>query len=233
MYNDAMKHFLFSSLLHFVYPNRCLLCHERLPAERKESICTACAREFFAAGPLPLRRTPEESSCGWAAAEYSPAVRRLIGRFKFNGRYSLARPMASLMLLSLRRGPLAPPIGYDAVSWIPVSPLRLWTRGYDQSRLLAREFARMLGLPLLRTLRKHRHNRKQSTLDAEARMKNVSGVYTLHRRADVRGKRILLLDDIFTTGATMREALAVLQNAGANPQGVTFARASLRRQARK
>lgn len=105
---------------------------------------------------------------------------------------------------------------YDLVTWVPLSRRRLRERGYDQARLLARSTARELGLPLTPTLHKQRNTQPQSgTGDAAKRRANIAGAYRMKQGADVTGKRVLLMDDIVTTGATLSECARVLGKAGA------------------
>ena len=105
---------------------------------------------------------------------------------------------------------------YDLVTWVPLSRRRLRERGYDQARLLAKATAKELGLPLTPTLHKQRNTQPQSgTGDAAKRRANITGAYRMKRGADVAGKRVLLIDDIVTTGATLSECARVLGKAGA------------------
>ena len=95
---------------------------------------------------------------------------------------------------------------FDILTWVPVSPLRRFKRGYDQVELLANEVGRELGIEPVRTLHKFRNNRPQSGISGTAqRRANVLGVYRAVNRDAIRDKRILLLDDIITTGATAGE----------------------------
>ena len=105
---------------------------------------------------------------------------------------------------------------FDTVTWVPVSKKREHERGYDQARLLAKATAKALGLPLTPTLHKQRNTQPQSgTGDAAKRRANIAGAYRMKTGADVTGKRILLMDDIVTTGATLSECARVLGKAGA------------------
>jgi ComF family protein len=100
--------------------------------------------------------------------------------------------------------------------WIPVSRLRKLRRGYDQSELIARSLSRELGLKRVCALKKIRHTRPQSRIsDVAERRANVLGAYRVTIPERVVGKRVLLVDDIFTTGATMSEAARMLKSAGA------------------
>ena len=108
------------------------------------------------------------------------------------------------------------PEGFDVLTWVPVSPWRRFTRGYDQVELLAAAVGAELGMEPVRTLRKIRNNPPQSGITGLAqRRANVLGVYRIADPELVRGKRILLLDDIITTGATAGECARVLLTAGA------------------
>ena len=108
------------------------------------------------------------------------------------------------------------PDGFDILTWIPISPLRRLRRGYDQVELLCRAVAGELGMEVVPTLKKIRNNRPQSGITGFAqRRANVLGVYRVTDPEAVRGKRVLLLDDIITTGATASEAARVLLTAGA------------------
>ena len=108
------------------------------------------------------------------------------------------------------------PAAFDAVTFVPVSLRRNFERGFDQAELLARSAAQTLGLPLIRTIRKIRHNRQQSTLTEPAqRRENVRDVYRPLSADRIRNRRFLLVDDVITTGSTVTACAAVLANAGA------------------
>ena len=105
---------------------------------------------------------------------------------------------------------------YDLITWVPVSPKTLRRRGYDQAQLLAQETARALAAQAVPLLEKTRDTPPQSSLtQGRQRRANVAGVYTAPHPAQVAGQRVLLLDDILTTGATLNEAARTLRQAGA------------------
>ena len=102
------------------------------------------------------------------------------------------------------------------MSWVPISRKRLKKRGYDQSKLLAQAVGKLLGVRPVRTLRKIRDTAPQSlTGSAEKRRENVKDAYAVWKPENVIGKRILILDDIFTTGSTVSECARTLGKAGA------------------
>ncbi|MFQ5958709.1 MAG: ComF family protein, partial [Alphaproteobacteria bacterium] len=104
----------------------------------------------------------------------------------------------------------------DAVTPVPLHRLRLFARRYNQAALLGRELGRIAGVPfapdlLVRT----RHTRSQAGRSRRARFENVRGAFAVRRGEDVRGRRIVLVDDVMTTGATAGACAAVLKRAGA------------------
>ena len=134
-------------------------------------------------------------------------------RFKFNRARHYAPAYGRLLAMRLLT---EYPEGFDVLTWVPVSPWRKFTRGYDQVELLAEAVGKELGMEPVRTLRKIRNNRAQSGISGvEKRRANVLGVYRIENPKAVAGKRILLLDDIITTGATAGECARVLLTAGA------------------
>jgi len=103
----------------------------------------------------------------------------------------------------------------DCITYVPVSALRLVKRGYDQSRLLAEEVGRRMGVPVYTLLEKTRHTLPQSRLSGARRAAHVQGVYRLAGRQELSDKTVLLIDDIVTTGSTISECAAVLEAHGA------------------
>ena len=133
-------------------------------------------------------------------------------RFKFKNETNLAKPLAKLMLPAIDKNRV-----WDCIVPVPISQERLKQRGYDQSVLLAKEVSKLTGIPC-RTdiLEKTKHNRTQHNLSAKEREANVRGAYRAEGAARLR---ILLLDDIVTTGATAVECAKVLYRNGADYVG--------------
>jgi ComF family protein len=105
---------------------------------------------------------------------------------------------------------------------------RLW-RGFNQAELLAKPLADRLSVPMAAALERRRHTDTQASLSPSERRSNVAGAFALRRGVEVRGKRILLVDDVLTTGATVGSAAAVLRRAGASHVAVlTLARVDRR-----
>ena len=193
-----------------LFPPKCVLCRGLL--EKNETdLCHACRIDSPECTAYRRKITFLD---GWAAVwYYEGSVRDSILRYKFGGARAYAACYGRMLAMCLSR---EYPDGFDCLTWIPISSQRLRKRGIDQVELLAEAVGRELGLQPRRLLKKIRNNPPQSGITGEAeRRANVLGVYRVEDTDAVRGKRILLLDDIITTGATAGEAARVLLTAGA------------------
>ena len=195
-------------LLNLLFPPKCILCRELLKAEETD-LCHSCRKD---APFLTKAKNKYSFVAGWTAIWYYKGnVRRSLLRYKFYRGRSLAAAYGRLLATQLMA---AGQDSFDVLTWVPISPLRRIRRGYDQGQLLAEALGRELGVTPVRCLRKVRHTKVQSRLNRESqRRANVSGAYRIC--ADVKDQRILLLDDIITTGATVSECAKTLLVAGA------------------
>lgn len=201
---------LFHMLWELLFPPKCILCQKLLENEETD-LCRTCRVETaeYPAGKRKLQFLDSFAAVWY----YEENVRGALLRFKFCGRRNLAPAFGRMVAMKLLR---EYPEGFDVLTWIPVSRLRKLRRGYDQCQLLAEAVGRELGMVPVSALKKIRNNRQQSHIQGDAqRRANVLGVYRVTDPELIRGKRVLLLDDILTTGATAGEAARVLLTAGA------------------
>ena len=201
---------IFRYLLDLLFPPKCILCGKLLEKQETD-LCRACREE----SPECLGKHKNFSFLdSWAAIwYYEKNIRQSILRFKFRRARHYADVYGRLLAMRLLQ---LYPEGFDVLTWVPISRARRFTRGYDQVELLARAVGRELGMKPIKALKKMRNNRPQSGISGQAqRRANVLGVYRVISPAQVQGKRILLLDDIITTGATAGECARVLLTAGA------------------
>lgn len=208
-------------IAHLLYPWKCVFCESVL---KDTDICHECEKKLpYTVGDSVAQKFPFIDKCV-SPLYYKDKVRASVHRYKFGGCSAYSRRYAALMSDCVENN--LDCCSIDVISWIPLSKKRLRQRGYDQARLLAEEIAAKTGLPCRQLLQKVKNNSAQSlTRDAKQRRENVAGVYALDDGADVSGLRILLVDDVVTTGATMSEAARILRKAGAKSVfGVTLAR---------
>lgn len=201
---------LYHWLMELLFPPKCVLCGTLLKAGETD-LCRTCRTE---APEYPNRKIKLQFLDSFAAVWYYEGnVRRSLLRFKFQNARSYASCYGRMLAMKLLR---EYPEGFDVLTWVPVSRLRRLRRGYDQVELLAKAVGAELGMTPVPMLKKIRNNRPQSRLDsASARRANVLGAYKLLDGDPVKGKRVLLLDDILTTGATAGECARMLLSAGA------------------
>ena len=202
-----------SKVLNLLFPPKCVFCG-RLTGSG--SVCSDCEKSILTDEPRK-RTLPGDIVCV-APFRYDGEVRRSILRFKFEGRDHYAGAYGEIMA---RTAALELADEFDLVTWVPVSKKRRQERGYDQSELLARAVCRVWNVEAVSTLKKVHHNAAQSGMEsAEQRRANVLGVYETADRERFAGKRLLLVDDILTTGSTVSEAARVLLLAGAEKVSV-------------
>lgn len=196
-------------VLEVLFPTRCIICRKPMEPESIR-ICSHCRRV------LPYAKRGEItghlfSGCS-AAFHYQEPLRNAILRYKFQGRQSYGKTFGHFV---------AEAVAWDLegaalVTWAPLSKKRLRKRGYDQAKLLAQAAAEELGLPLAPTLEKVRNTKVQSRLRrADQRKANVKDAYRPLKGLDLTGQRVLLIDDICTTGATLDSCTKALLEAGA------------------
>lgn len=201
---------LLNSLLDLLFPPKCPFCEKVLD---RPGICPKCKAALpWTAETEALREGPGGLRCA-APLWYEELARQGILRYKFRDASGLAEPLGELIAQCAAEHFSGE---FDTVTWVPVSRRRLRERGYDQAELLARAACRRWETEPVRLLEKTAHNPAQSGIqDAAARRANVLGVYEPVKPERIRGRHILLVDDICTTGATLTECVRVLKDAGA------------------
>ena len=193
--------------LDLLFPPKCPFCGKLLDAP---GVCPACRDSLpWTAEEDALWDLPGGVRCA-APLWYEGPVRDALLRFKFHGASALARPLGELIAQCAAERLSGE---FDTLTWVPVSRKRLRQRGYDQAELLARSAGAVWGVRPERLLVKRVDNPAQSGLEgAAARAENVRDVYQARNAA---GRRVLVIDDICTTGATLASCVQALRTAGA------------------
>ena len=198
---------LWKMVLDLLFPHRCPFCGA---VTGRRLLCARCAADLPITGEHPVTEGPY-GRCA-APLYYERQVRDALLEFKFHGQMG-GLDCFGEMLADCAAGSF--PGEFDTVSWVPVSSKRRKTRGFDQAYELCRATCRAWGVKPVPTLRKIWDNPPQSGIRAaEERRANVLGVYEAIGE-NVWGRRILLVDDVLTTGATMSECARVLRESGA------------------
>lgn len=235
------------SLLALLFPDDCRICGRPLETFSSVPVCPACLEPPppFAAGFSCARcRTPflnarplnADGLCrlcaagltafdgAWTCGSYEGRLRDLIHLFKFRRMTPLAALFGRMMARAYPRDQMFELLVPIAAHW-----RRRFSRGFDQAVLLARELSRHTGIPVCGALRRTRHTAAQAGLTRRQRRDNVRGCFHVPDPGAVGGRRVLLIDDVLTTGATANAAASALRRAGAAHVGIyTLARADRR-----
>lgn len=183
------------------FPRKCPYCSRLL--EKDELECAEC-RSLFP--KKPYRKTIPSGNLCVSAFAYNGKVRDALVGYKFYGKRDFYKSLAAALASFFAKEELIA----DIVSCVPLSKKRKAERGYNQSELIARELAKILGLEYKESLIKLRDNAEQHGLGRELRMKNPQGAYKAIEGLNLDGKTLVLIDDIVTTGYTLSECCRVL-----------------------
>lgn len=197
-------------LMNLLFPPKCILC-EKILEKDETDLCRTCRSD---SPECPKNNLKFPFLDSWASVWYYEGnIRKSLHRYKFRRARLYAPAYGRLLAMKLLK---EYPEGFDVLTWIPVSRFRKFTRGYDQVELLAEAVGKELGMKPVRTMKKVRHNRPQSRIFGTAKRRaNVLGAYRVTDPDAVADKRVLLLDDIVTTGSTAGECARVLLTCGA------------------
>jgi ComF family protein len=226
-----------------VFPDDCRLCAQPLVNVSRIPVCNSCLSlpqplqaEFFCQtcrtpflSSYPLDHDGQCATCrenavnfdfAYSFGSYEGPLRKLVRLFKYGKVETLAGPLSALLLRAVPRDQ-----NFDAIVAIPMHWRKRWERGFNQAELLAQPVARRYGLKLASNLRRKRYTQSQASLSEAGRRQNLKGSFAVARPDEIAGKRVLLIDDVFTTGATLRAATAALKSAGvAKVSALTLAR---------
>lgn len=236
---------LLRKCLHVIFPTACAVCRKPLWDDPvpffcrqcwgtlkpiPHPVCSRCGRPFASSMALVHSPTHQCGTCrtqplaltqAWSLFPYQTPLKEAIVLFKYQGKLSLTHPLAQAFIETL---PVLPAL--DAIIPVPLHPQRLRKREYNQSLLLADRLSDHTNIPLLLAcLLRNRPTMPQTALSRKERLRNLRGAFSVAKPAGIQGKRILLVDDVFTTGTTLHECAKTLRRAGSGPvYGVTLAR---------
>lgn len=236
---------LLSPLLDILFPPLCHLCKAFIPNAGNIHLCAGCLENNVRLNsPLCLvcgvpfltedgidhlcsgcSTAPPTFTAARAAMLFEGTVKELIHRFKYDKKVQLRRPLGILTAQGL--GVFCAEVSPDLIIPVPLHVKRLKERGFNQAVLLGEILARHWRLPLSRdNLRRIRWTEPQITLSATERISNVRGAFDVKSPLAVKGKRVILVDDVYTTGSTVAECAKTLKRSGAEKVFVvTVARA--------
>lgn len=197
-------------LLDLFYPNRCGVCGCHIPFD--EFFCNTCMG-MFSSPPKNFHVPYVDFFTAFTA--YDRFGKKLVARFKNESDGYALSGAAYLIYKSLNNDLGERLKDIDVITYIPMKKSELRKRGYNQGKIIARELSYLTDKPWRSLLVKIRANRPQKSLSAADRAENVKGVFGCKNPKSVKGRTVLLIDDVATTGSTISEAARVLKDAGA------------------
>jgi competence protein ComFC len=221
------------SFLHLLYPERCLFCGAVLSSNAGRPLCIGCEEKYSPAGficPNCGNLLGSETECRCQAKDkklgalfalsfYKKEMRGLIHDLKYHGRRSIARPLGRWLGFEIGKCGFDFP---DLVTAVPLHKRREQERGFNQSVLIARATAAFLNRPYRNLLVRTKDTTSQTTISRLERQKNLRGAFN-YAGSLPAGATLLLIDDVYSTGSTMKEAAAVLKQHGATVYGAVIA----------
>jgi len=215
----------FNYLLNFILPNSCIVCGKEIEQNLvcndclnlivypESPLCSHCGRPIENAKTCIFCRFEKNLTYGRAFTLYVPPVDKMIHHFKYRGKTILADFFGLGMSGILKNDFYL----RDADYLTPV-PLFWWKklrRTYNQAELLSKIINKETGIPVLNCLVRVKNTRTQTRLDHKKRQENVKNAFRLKKEFSVRNKKIIIIDDVMTTGATIKECARVLKENGA------------------
>ena len=228
---------LFSGLIDIIYPRICLVCKTKLDGTHIDNLvckkcwsainknpppfCHSCGRHLekksFAKNICPkCLRINLHFDRAFSPCTYEGVIKELIHSFKYKGKDYLGGPLSRLMIQFIKEYGL--PIKYmDSIVALPLHSQKIREREFNQAEILSTHIAKEFNKGLLKNnLVRHKFTKTQTELETDERFLNVKGSFSLKDPNDIKGKNLLLVDDVLTTGATASEAAGILKGAGAN-----------------
>jgi competence protein ComFC len=202
-------------LLRLIFPPKCIMCDEVLIIDTPFEICDKCDREFPYTSDIDSLDPVDFYDEFYCLGRYEGILKKAIIDFKFFEKPYLYRTLGDLLFRKLSL--MTNDVKFDIIVSVPMPAKRKRARGYNQAYLLAKSIGKHYsGLVSDKVLKRIKETESQKGLDKAHREKNLEGAFEANSRIDIKGKEILLIDDIMTTGTTLRECSRALKIAGAS-----------------
>ncbi len=209
---DFIKTF-FENVLKLIFPEDCICCGSFFCPDENYGICNKCFDKFVVFDEEICKKNFEDNN-GFSMFLYTQEIKEIIHKFKYDDYGSYARLMGKKMGEFFVERNL---VSVDYIIPVPIHRKRRAERGFNQSEIMAKEISKFSKIPILnRTLIRIKNTEPQFGLNKEKRIKNIENAFSVAKPEKIVGKDIILIDDIYTTGTTLKECKRVLENAGAN-----------------
>lgn len=197
--------YLWEVFLNTIFPKdyKCLVCEE----ETEEGICNRCKGDISLVKDITIK----DDYKIYSYAYYKGTIKSLILEFKYHNDYNCGEFLAEALIERFKDLINTS----DIITYVPLTTKKKKIRGFNQCEFICKYISRNSNIIVKDLLYKIKDNKEQKTLDMKSRISNQIGLYKFKNTFDLKGKKILLIDDVFTTGATINECVKVLMNNGA------------------
>lgn len=210
--------YFWEKALEFIFLPSCGVCGKL----GEGYLCTKCEKELEKYVIAPADKYPvkkKENDTTLYVFDYKDLVRKLIIQYKFNDKSYLYKTFCEFMVKNKKVFDFIK--SYDIIIPVPMHKSKIRKRGYNQSELIAKELAKKLEIKIdTKVLIKIKNNKVQSTLNKKERKENTKNVYKIRNEAKIKNKKILIFDDIYTTGATVNACVQELKKANVVKIGI-------------
>ena len=203
---------MYKRIVDLIFPNVCGFCGEKINTRYTCGKCLNILEYYKEKVYFPSKGEEylDEIIC---AFNYKGTLKSKMLQFKFHDNRYISKSFGDVLSYKIKQHN----INADIIIPVPICKKRYFERGYNQSEYVARYVSKLCNIELEKNvLLKDRSNKQQSLLDASKRAQNVKGVYSIRNAVKIKEKNILLIDDIYTTGATLNECAKILKQAGAS-----------------
>lgn len=195
----------YSYFTHFLSPPYCLYCRQSLAV--RQALCATCALQILPIVPFDFYCGKHRTMRVFALSGYKDPLRSLI-LAKHHGNETYIRFLADFMVAQ----PMVQHLDFDVITCIPLHWTRYASRGFNQAEIIAQALADVTGKPIIPILKRSKKTKYQARLSLQQREQNVQNAFVLNQKysRQITGKKVLIVDDLFTTGSTMRAASQLL-----------------------
>jgi len=223
----AIPKAIYNTTLELIFPRFCPICGTGIESSDKYPLCETCRKDIRQNGRI-FPESPKDGEChfdiSYSVALYEGTIRECIHKFKYNGSLGMEALFADLMTSFAEKYMTIN--DFDRIISVPLHRAKLRERTFNQAEMLALPLSRKFRIPYVgNNLVRIKPGRSQTSLSKSGRVKDIEGAFRVRNAAALKDKSVLLVDDVFTTGATVNECSMVLKEAGAKYVGVfTLAR---------
>lgn len=213
---------LIKTIIDFIYPPKCIFCNDILKIGSKDLICEKCIYDFPILDNM-FFIDKNNGNTGFSIVKYNDIISQSIHRFKYNDNPEYAKIYAEIIFKYIIKYNFLSKI--DCLTSVPIHHKKQKKRGFNQAELIALHFSQLTNIPYKTLLIRTRNTLPQSQIEFNKRYENLNNAFKIKEGENIKNKKILIIDDIYTSGSTIKHCRDILEQNGAEVLFLTFVRA--------